>query len=204
MAKIANPPFPSCSDSRVVLSRLNRGTARELSNASGDGDPGVRGIEGLRPGVIGFPWIEIDNREDTLYQPVACIATDEQIPGRPGACWVGMDALDRVTWWLKKIVWSGAGEPPPVPPQLTFEIRPATGGTSDLALGGLTNFISWEDNAELAQASGVLCSQWELWARIHPTEPIDSKVRILVAGAADRNGGGVFDLRFGLLAAAFP
>jgi hypothetical protein len=164
----------------------------------------VRGAEGLRPGVISFPWVEIDNPGDTSYQPVACIATDEPIASRPGACVVGIDALDRSTWWLKRITWAGSGERPEIPPQMTFEIRPAVGGTSDLALGGLTNFVSWEDNAELAQASGILCSQWELWARIDPLEPIGSKVRILVAGAADRNGGGVFNARFGLLATAFP
>lgn len=204
MASLANPSFPSCSDSRVVLSRLHRMPACGTNTTDGSANTSVRGVEGLRPGVISFPWIEIDWRLDAIYQPVACIATDEPLLGRPGACSVSVDALDRVTWWLKKITWAGPGERPDPPPQLTFEVRPAVGGTSDLALAGLTNFISWEDNAELAQASGILCSQWELWARIHPTEPSTSKVRILVAGAADRVGGGVFNVHFGLLATAFP
>jgi hypothetical protein len=107
-----------------------------------------------------------------------------------------------VTFWVVQLAFAGTGTAPTVPPQLIFEIRPSAVGISDLALQGETNFETFEDRGQLAQASGVLCSQWELWMQIHPGEPSGSKLRIQMAGAADRRGDGEFYPRFGLLAFA--
>jgi hypothetical protein len=102
------------------------------------------------------------------------------------------------------LVFRGSSEPPASPPQIEFEIRPTSANVSDVALRGLSAFSTYEDQGELAQASGVLCTQWEFWARIISGEPMGTKLEIQVAAAADRTGGGVFDTRFGLLASAAP
>lgn len=138
-------------------------------------------------------------------QPVACIATGDGQPlGSGRGCWVHPSMLDRVTWWVVGLTFRGSGAPPLSPPGIEFEIRPTAAGVSDLALRGLSAFSTYEDQGELAQVSGVLCNQWELWARIDAGEPIGTKLEIQVAAAADGRGGGVFDARYGQLAYAPP
>jgi|SRR5581483_7880009 len=194
MSGIRNPSFPTTSDARVNLSKL----ARKNFEAG----PPPRGPDGLRPGVIQFPWITLLNL--VAYQPVACIATSDPVENDGNPCMVNVDGLDRVSFWLVDMQYAETGEQPFTPPQITFEIRPATAGVSDIALSGQTHFVSYQDKSMLAEVSGWLCSQWELWARINPLEPSDAKLRILVAGAADRMGGGSLTSQFGLVAHAFP
>jgi hypothetical protein len=146
----------------------------------------------------------LDRTADDL-QPVACIATGDGQPlGSGRGCWVHPSLLDRVTWWLVGLNFRGTGEPPATPPPIRFEIRPSSAGVSDVALVGLSSFATYEDQGELAQVSGVLCNQWEFWARISSSEPIGTKLEIQVAAAADGRGGGVFDTHYGLLASAAP
>jgi len=170
------------------------------------GQPVKSGDWGPEPGgVVTFPPMTLEALADDSFQPVACIATGDGRPlGSGRGCWVHTSLLDRVTWWVVDLVFRGTGEPPASPPQFEFEIRPASAGVSDVALSGLSVISTYEDEGELAQASGVLCAQWELWARIIPGEPIGTKLEIQVAAAADRTGGGVFDTRYGLLAQALP
>ncbi len=152
-----------------------------------------------------FPPMILERTSDDAFQPVAAIATGDGEPlGSGRGCWVQTSLLDRVTWWAVNLNFRGTGEPPLSPPQIEFEIRPVSAGVSDLAMSGLSNFSTYQDQGELAQVSGVLCSQWEFWAKIVSSEPIGTKLEIQLAAASDRTGGGVFDTRYGLLAYASP
>jgi hypothetical protein len=166
------------------------------------GEPAGSAVAG---GVVTFPPVTLEKSSDDSFQPVACIATGDGQPlGSGRGCWVHTGLLDRSTWWLVALTFRGAGEPPASPPAIEFEIRPTSAGISDMALAGLSNFSTYNDQGELAQASGVLCTQWEFWARIVSSEPVGTKLEIQVAAAADRTGGGVFNTHYGLLASAPP
>jgi len=202
VSKIRNPQFPTCTDQKVILSNLKRTLCGSCVASEDANDNGVRGPDALRPGVVLFPWVTLSQNNGDFI-PIACISTQENIQSQIGACWVSIDGLDRVSWWLRQIEAVGQSDIG-TPPNFIFEIRPSTAGVSDLGLSGITNFLSFDDGALLGQVSGILCSQWELWGRIDPMAPAGSKLRVLVAGAADRLGGGVFSTHFGLLSIAFP
>lgn len=191
---IRNDPFPTCSSQRIVLSRVGCGS--DSGQPDGSPEPG---------GLVVFPPTTIERMSGDPMQPVACIATGDGQPLQSGrGCWVHPSLFDRVTWWLVELNFRGTGAPPATPPQIDFEIRPTSAGVSDMGLSGLSNFATYEDQGELAQVSGVLCNQWEFWARIVSSNPIGTKLEIQLAAAADRTGGGVFNTHYGLLASAAP
>lgn len=174
MPSIANPIFPD-NDQKIFLPQVSRLLQ-------------PRGNEGLRAASVTFPKVEVERLSDNSFQPIACVSVRHRImDGIAHNCLVNIDALDRVSWWLTGLDPLGPGPASITPAQLDLEIRAAT-SYSDVRTVGLTNFLSFADRGLIVQVTGLLCSQWEMWARIIAAEPVGTKLRMQVVADVDRLG----------------
>lgn len=183
--------FPCDSTSRVTL-------PVNLDPISGQP---VRGPDGLRPGVIIWPRVEVDQGsadapDQARYQAVAAIAAAQCMP--PSGDVVIYDALDRCSFWLLGLVYDGTGLRPAAPPAMLFQMRASLAGSAPtLVSTGVISANTWNDIGLISQVSGYLCSQFELWLLVDPSEPTGTKIKVRIGGAADRVGGGVQCVTYG-------
>jgi hypothetical protein len=166
-----------------------------------DGLP-PRGVEGLRPGVIAFPRVEILQTADDGFQPLVAVYTCDFVG--PTDCSegpVGIDALNECSVWLLKLVDDGpAGVVNPIPPVFEIQVRASFGCVGEPLVKGVVNVTSFADRGLLVQVSGILCTQWELWGRIIDQRfPLGAKVWARFGMVVDRMGGGIFSGKAGSL-----
>lgn len=166
----------------------------------------ARGIEGLRAAVLVFPRTVITRRSSDVsladgWQPIAAAAAIQAIPAPQNSSDpIGVDGLDRVSWWLTEVASDMPGPLPTVIPEIRFAIRACPNcGHSTQFSSGIIQFDGWGNGGLIAQISGILCSQWEMWMQVHEDEDADSKVKVRLTGAVDRSGGGSFAAHYGPL-----
>jgi len=157
----------------------------------------IRGVEGLRSAVIEFPRTVVVHRpavtpEISGWQPLAAGAAIQRVPV-PGRSTnpIGIDGFDRVSWWLSEIASDMPGPPTTYPPSVIFSIRACAN------CGRATEFANvkilagaWTSGGLIVQVSGVLASQWEMWAQVQEDMPLDTKVKLRITGIFDRSSGG--------------
>ena len=187
-----NSPFPTVDSTIKVIAPVG---TDPLSGKL------ARGPDSLRPLTVVFPRIVIDWPPNGDYQPIAALAAYQCLPpGDPGSTPVILDNFDRVTWWILGLLWDQPGPRPPKPSDFEFQVRTSlAGGISSTAAIGKTAFNEWDDGGFLVGVSGILCSQWELWARLPDGEGhvAGDKLKLRIAGAADRMAGGAYAAFFG-------
>lgn len=74
------------------------------------------------------------------------------------------DELTRVSFWLTRAIdVDGAG----TPSDIQYQVRAASNCTSEvIGTGTIKLTFGFDQIGLIAQASGILCNQWELWARV--------------------------------------
>lgn len=166
----------------------------------------IRGPDGLRAATVVFPRVAVNygsrnaSAEDR-WQPIAAVAVAQCVaPTSPGADAIIIDALSRVSFWLKGLVWDSPGERPNVPPVMDFDIRAASTGSG--GTGESTGTIvagGWDNTGLIAQVSGLLCSQWELWMRLRDVADADLQIKVRIDASVDRMGGSAVSVEYGPL-----
>jgi hypothetical protein len=181
------PPFPTGVGSLRA--------SAPISLTPTNGPPG-RGVEGLRPLGVVFPFTQVVSNPENTFQPIACLTAYQKIDPQIRSGNVSIvDGFDRVTWWLMALEFDGPPGTALVDPPPTFELslRAAGMGVSEeisqISTSGQYN--SYNNTGLIVQVAGLLCSQWELWARVDQIQVlpnIASSFKIRVAGLADRMG----------------
>lgn len=163
----------------------------------------ARGPDGLRAAYTFFPEREVELKANGDYQPIAAITVfGPAVAAFNGGTAVVADGLSRVSWWLASVGYvntSDGGGPGTIPPDIDYEVRGSIARRATRFAAGTSVFTSYQDEGFIIQVSGILCTQWEFWARINPFEGFDvgTKIKIRVACVADRQAGAPFEVKKG-------
>lgn len=197
MAAHTKPPFPSDTTTLSTLSVCPLPFPQ----------PTARGPDGLRAAYFYFPEVVVTAQLDQEYQPISAVSVydcriDSNTPdcGRfriPGALYMGVDGIDRVSWWLGNVVY----ENDPLgstaqPPDFDYEIRAALGRHAERVATGTSALTAYGNNGLLIQVSGLLSTEFEVWARINPFQlgiTVGTQIRIRLGAVVDRNSGSLLN-----------
>lgn len=166
--------------------------------------PCDRGPDGLRAAYVVFPEHIVDFQPDLEYQPIAAIS----VYGAAHSAFVGgtaavADGLSRVSWWLLSVSYvndSLGSAPGTQPPDFDYEVRGAFARKATEFASGTSALLTYQDEGFIVQVSGLLCTQWEFWARINPFQEgvsVGTKIKIRLGGIVDRQPGAPFEVKKG-------
>ena len=162
----------------------------------------------------GSPPAPLPSNDD--YAPIACISSDQVMlldctklrPENTKGCEVQQGyggGLDRCLFMLGDLIPNKNDKAIP-PPPIRFQIRAAiaspgqSGGNSEVVFEKQIIATGWQDNGEIVQVSGHLCTQWELWAYVDKTDHPDAdQVGLGVILMGSTGSGGVFSVHQGVL-----
>lgn len=183
--------------------------------------PTARGPDGLRAAYFLFPEVTITAQADQEYQPVAAVtvydcridSTSSAPPGPPGsggtptggcgrfaicgALPMGVDAMDRISWWLNDVGY--VNDPlgsMAAPPDFDYEIRAALGRRAERVADGTSALTAYGNNGLFIQVSGILCTEFEIWARINPFQigiTVGTQITVRFGAVVDRNSGSLLN-----------
>lgn len=164
----------------------------------------ARGPDGLRAAFTFFPERDVEMKADGSMQPIAAIRVwGPGVEAYEGGTSVVADGLSRSSWWCASVGYvndsfgSGVGA---VPPNIDYEVRGAISMKATRFADGTTNFTNYQDEGFIVQVSGILCTQFEFWARINPFQEgvsVGTKIKIRLAASVDRQAGAPFEIKKG-------
>lgn len=219
MAAHTKPPFPSDTTTLSTLSVCPLPFPQ----------PTARGPDGFRAAYFSFPEVTVTAQEDQEYQPISAVSVydcklqwasappgppDAPISSRgpgsvacgayaiPGALPMGVDGIDRISWWLLSVEYvNDSLGSNAAPPDFDYEVRAAFGRRAERVATGTSALLAYGNNGLLLQVSGLLCTEWEIWARINPFQlgvTVGTQIKIRLGAVVDRNSGSLINPADGL------